>query len=176
MNRQTATFEAIRASYALTQSGTPRQISERVWHLPTDDGGVAVKLYAIDQASRAHKETAVLAHLQAHNDARFRVQTLRRTAAGETAWTNCDAHAMLTRWEAGQFRSYDTFTPAEWSALGASLAALHLSLERLHLPAPDTIHARLAAIDADDIHRSLQEAYDRPPSNDSTHVRTYVDA
>ncbi|GAB2924466.1 hypothetical protein GCM10027093_74900 [Paraburkholderia jirisanensis] len=176
MNRQTATFEAICVSYALTQSGTARQISERVWHLPTDDGGVAVKLYTADQASRAHKEAAVLAHLETHNDVRFRAQTLRRTTAGEAAWTHCDAHAMVTRWEPGQLRSYDTFTPAEWRALGASLAALHLSLERLRWPALDTIHARLAAIDADDIHRSPQEAYDRPSSNDSTHVRTYVDA
>ena len=178
MDQPHATFAAICESYALKPDGSARRISERVWHLPTDRGEFAVKLYTIDQQVRANKEAAVLAHLATtHGDARFRVQTLQRTAAGGTTWTGFGGHAMLTRWEAGQFRTYDTFTPAEWRALGASLAALHLRLDRLHLPALDTIRARLAAIDADDMRRSLLEALEHtPPEGDRALLRTYVDA
>ena len=172
-----ATFDAICESYALKQSGPARRISERVWHLSTERGDLAVKLYTVEQHTRAHKEAAVLAHLATHGDARFRVQALQRTAAGEPAWTGFDGQAMLTRWETGQFRTYDTFTPAEWRALGASLAALHLSLDRLTLPALHTIRARLTAIDADHIRRSLLDALDRmPPEGDAALLRTYVDA
>ena len=107
----------------------------------------------------------------------FASRRLQRTAAGDTTWTGFGGHAMLTCWEAGQFRTYDTFTPAEWRALGASLAALHLNLDRLHLPAPDTIRARLAAIDADDMRCSLLEALEHtPPEGDRALLRTYVDA
>jgi Ser/Thr protein kinase RdoA (MazF antagonist) len=192
MDDPRATFDAICEAYALSQSGSARQISERVWHLPTDDGGVAVKLYTRDQQTRARNETAVLAHLAKHGDARFRVQSLQRTVAGEAAWTGCGAQAMLTRWETGQSRTYDTFAPAEWSALGASLAALHLSLDRLSLPALDTtpdtpldtpldtafdtIGARLTAIDADDLRRSLLEALDFTPQGERAFVRSYIDA
>ena len=177
MDQQHATFDAICESYALKPGGPARRISERVWHLPTDRGDVAVKLYTIDQQARANKEAAVLAHLATHDDARFRVQTLQRTAAGEPTWAGLGRQAMLTRWETGQLRTYDTFTPAEWSALGASLAALHLSLDRLNLPALDTIQARLAAIDADDMRRSLLEALERTtPEGDGALLRTYVDA
>ncbi|KAG8152843.1 phosphotransferase enzyme family protein [Burkholderia catarinensis] len=176
MDQPAVIFDEIRAAYALVQNGPPRQVGERVWHLPTDDGGVAVKLYALDHHARAAKEAAVLAHFDTDGDARFRVQTLKRTTAGAPLWTGPGAHAMLTRWEAGQFRTYDTFSPAEWDALGASLAALHLSLERLHLPSLDTIRARLSAIDADAVRRSLLDALDRARSNDgAANLRRYVD-
>ena len=83
---------------------------------------------------------------------------------------------MLTRWETGQFRTYDTFSPAEWDALGESLAALHLSLEQLHLPQIDTIRARLTAIDADAVRSSLLDALSRGRSNDGAkNLRRYVD-
>lgn len=180
MDQPHATFEAICESYALEWSGAARRISERVWHLPTggdDSSGVAVKRYAHDQHMRALKETTVLAHLGTHHDARFRVQRLQRTREGETMWTGAGAYAMLTRWESGQSRTYDTFTPAEWHALGASLAALHLSLDGLTLPAPDTLRARLVAIDADDMRRSLVDALDRTsPQHDGATLRTFVDA
>ncbi|MFM0158899.1 phosphotransferase enzyme family protein [Paraburkholderia sediminicola] len=176
-DQQHATFDAICESYALKQNGPARRISERVWYLPTESGDVAVKLYTVDQYTRANKEATVLAHLTTQGDARFRVQTLQRTAAADPAWTGFGGQAMLTRWEIGQFRTYDTFTPAEWSALGASLAALHLSLDRLTLQALDTIRARLTAIDADDMRRSLLEALDStPPEGDGALLRTYVDA
>ncbi|MBZ5793699.1 aminoglycoside phosphotransferase [Burkholderia contaminans] len=176
MDPLTATFDEILNAYALARSGPPRQVGERVWHLPTDDGGVAVKLYALAHQARAAKEAAVLAHFETHGDTRFHVQALKRTAAGAPLWTGSNAHAMLTRWETGQFRTYDTFSPAEWDALGASLAALHLSLERLHVPQLDTIRARLAAIDADGVRRSLLDALDRARSNDGAgNLRRYVD-
>ncbi|WP_412021735.1 phosphotransferase enzyme family protein [Burkholderia cepacia] len=171
-----ATFDEIRDAYALGRSGPPRQVGERVWHLPADDGGVAIKLYALEHHARAAKEATVLAHFETHGDARFRVQTLKRTTAGAPLWTGAGSHAMLTHWEAGQFRTYDTFSPSEWDALGASLAALHLSLERLHLPSLDTIGARLTAIDADAVRRSLLDALDRARSNEgAANLRRYVE-
>ncbi|VWD22375.1 aminoglycoside phosphotransferase [Burkholderia lata] len=176
MDSLAATFDAIRDAYALDRSGSPRQVGERVWHLPTDDGGVAVKLYAFEHHARAAKEVAVLAHFETQRDTRFHVQALKRTAEGAPLWTGTNSHAMLTRWETGQFRTYDTFSPAEWDALGASLAALHLSLEQLHLPQLDTIRARLTAIDADAVRRSLLDALDRACSNDGAEtLRRYVD-
>jgi Ser/Thr protein kinase RdoA (MazF antagonist) len=177
MNDRTALFEAICKAYALTPGGPARQVSERVWHLPVDGCTMAVKVYAKAQQARAHKESAVLAHLQTHGDPRFRVQALRHTAAGESTWSGWGVHAMLTRWEAGHFKSYDTFTPPEWSALGASLAALHLSLDRIQLPALDTVRARLGAIDADRVRRSLIEALDQAPTEGNrASLRDYVDA
>ncbi|WP_448168377.1 phosphotransferase enzyme family protein [Burkholderia ambifaria] len=176
MDRLAITFDEIRDAYALGRSDAPRQVSERVWYLPADSGGVAVKLYALEHHARAAREAAVLAHLERHGDARVRVQTLKRTTAGASLWTGQDSHAMLTRWEAGQFRTYDTFSPAEWNALGASLAALHLSLDRLHLPSLDTIRARLTAIDADAVRRSLLDARDRAHAIDGgADLRRYVD-
>ncbi|MCA7997807.1 phosphotransferase enzyme family protein [Burkholderia metallica] len=176
MDPLAATFDEIRDAYALGRSGPPRQVGERVWHLPANDGGVAIKLYAFEHHARAVKEAAVLAHFETHGDARFRVQTLKRTKAGASLWTGAGSHAMLTRWEAGQFRTYDTFSPAEWDSLGASLAALHLSLERLHLSSLDTIGARLTAIDADAVRRSLLDALDRARSNEgAANLRRYVE-
>ncbi|KFG92447.1 aminoglycoside phosphotransferase [Burkholderia paludis] len=176
MSPLAATFDAIRRAYALRGSDAPRQVGERVWHLPTDDGGVAVKLYAPEHHARAAKEAAVLAHFETHGDARRHVQTLKRTTAGEPLWSGAGAHAMLTRWETGRFRTYDTFSRDEWAALGASLAALHLGLEQLRLPTPDTLRSRLAALDADAMRVSLLDASRRAGSNDgAAHLRRYVD-
>ncbi|MDR8068757.1 phosphotransferase enzyme family protein [Burkholderia cenocepacia] len=178
MDSLAVTFDEIRGAYDLGRGGPPTQVSERVWHLPTSGGaGVAVKLYALEHHARAVKETAVLAHLETHDDLRFHVQTLERTTSGASLWSGQHAHAMLTRWEAGQFKTYDTFSPAEWDALGASLAALHVSLERLHLPSLDTIRARLTSIDADAVRRNLLDALDRADANaaDATNLRRYVD-
>ncbi|MPV61445.1 aminoglycoside phosphotransferase [Burkholderia sp. HI2761] len=178
MDSLAVTFDEIRDAYGLHRSGPPTQVSERVWHLPAAGGtDVAVKLYAFEHHARAVKETAVLAHLETHGDSRFHVQTLERTASGESLWSGQHSHAMLTRWEAGQFRTYDTFSPTEWEALGASLAALHLSLEPLHLPSLDTIRARLASIDADAVRASLLDALDRADANATAaaNLRRYVD-
>lgn len=178
MDTLAATFDEIRDAYGLGRGGPPAQVSERVWHLPTDSGaGVAVKRYAGEHHARAVKETAVLAHLETHRDTRFHVQTLKRTRSGESLWSGQNSHAMLTRWEVGQFKTYDTFSPAEWDALGASLAALHVSLEQLHLPSLDTIHARLISIDADAVRGSLLDALDRADANAAAapNLRRYVD-
>ncbi|AZQ51247.1 phosphotransferase enzyme family protein [Burkholderia cenocepacia] len=178
MDPLAVTFDEIRDAYGLGRGGPPTRVSERVWHLPTDSGaGVAVKLHALEHHARGLKETAVLTHLETHGDTRFHVQTLKRTRFGESLWSGQNSHAMLTRWEAGQFRTYDTFSPAEWDALGASLAALHVSLEQLHLPSLDTIRARLTSIDADAVRRSLLDALDRADANAAAAVnlRRYVD-
>ncbi|HEF5870828.1 TPA: phosphotransferase [Burkholderia cenocepacia] len=178
MESLAVTFDEIRDAYGLGRGGPPTQVSERVWHLPTDSGaGVAVKLYGREHHARAVKETAVLAHLETHGDTRFHVQRLERTTSGASLWSGQDSHAMLTRWEAGQFKTYDTFSRAEWAALGASLAALHLSLEQLHLPSLDTIRARLTSIDADAVRRGLRDALDRADASaaDTTNLRRYVD-
>ncbi|HEV3431240.1 MAG TPA: phosphotransferase [Paraburkholderia sp.] len=173
-----ATFAAIRAAYGFARNefaSAPRQVSERVWHLPDARGGVAVKLYADDHAARAQKEAAILTHVQTHADARFRVQTLQRTLTGDTVFSGAGFHAMVTHWSAGQMRTYDTFTCAEWEALGASLAALHSSLDsfdRSALPALDTIRERLAAIDADAVRRSLIDALGQDRENLGTYVDT----
>ncbi|WP_321889558.1 phosphotransferase enzyme family protein [Paraburkholderia bannensis] len=168
-------FDAICAAYGIAHDGAPRQVSERVWHLNDGLVGVAVKLYADEHAARAQKEAAVLAHLQAHGDARFRVQSLQRTLAGDTLFVGPGVRAMATRWVPGQTRTYDTFTSGEWEALGASLGALHLGLDTfdtLSLPALDTLHARLAAIDADGVRRGLTEALGRDRANLHDYVET----
>ncbi|WP_321860622.1 phosphotransferase enzyme family protein [Burkholderia cenocepacia] len=178
MDSLAVTFDEIRDAYGLGRGGPPTRVSERVWHLPTDSGaGGAVKLYAVEHHARAVKETAVLTHLETHGDTRFHVQTLKRTASGESLWSGQNSHAMLTRWEPGQFKTYDTFSPAEWDALGASLAALHVSLEQLHLPSLDTIRARLTSIDADAVRRRLLDALDRADASATAteNLRRYVD-
>ncbi|WP_414441080.1 aminoglycoside phosphotransferase [Burkholderia sp. 22PA0106] len=156
-----ASFDAIRAAYALGPGEPPRRVGERVWHLPGEGGGFAVKCYAAAHRARAEKEAAVLAHLAAHDDARFRIQRLRCTSSGAPLWSDGSTHAMLTHWQDGRFRTYDTFTPAEWAALGASLAALHGQLDGLRLPAADTIRTRLEAIDVEAVRRSLHNACDQ---------------
>lgn len=166
-----AIFDAICAAYGIAHDGEPRQVSERVWQLREGSGDVAVKIYADEHAARAQKEAAVLAHLHAQDDGRFRVQSLQRTLAGEAVFSGSGVHAMVTRWVPGQTRTYDTFTPAEWEALGASLGALHLRLDTLSLPAIDTLSARLANIDADSLRRSLIESLDRDRAN----LHEYVD-
>ncbi|WP_322054396.1 phosphotransferase enzyme family protein [Paraburkholderia bannensis] len=176
-----ANFDAICAAYGIAHDGAPRQVSERVWYLSDGHdghGGVAVKLYADEHAARAQKEAAILAHLQAHGDARFRVQSLQRTLAGEALYVGHDVRALVTRWVPGQTRTYDTFTSGEWEALGASLGALHVSLDSFDafdsssLSALDTLRARLAAIDADGVRRGLTEALGRDRANLHDYVET----
>ncbi|WP_454689258.1 phosphotransferase enzyme family protein [Achromobacter aloeverae] len=167
---------------AIASGGDPsgaagRRVSERVWRLSTSTGDVAVKLYAEDQLARAAKEAALVAHLNAHGDPRFRVQSLVRTAAGAPLWTGPRARAMVTAWAPGRARTYDTYTPPEWAALGAGLAALHASLEHYQGPLPDTLRARLAAIDADEARRELAAAPRRAPAHaDRQALQAYADA
>jgi hypothetical protein len=170
-------IDAVCRAYELKQNGAAQQASERVWRVPTEQGDMAVKIYGADQQSRAEKEVGLIAHLQAHADSRFRVQALQVTAAGANRWEGLGRQAMVTRWDLGQFKSYDTFTPAEWDALGASLAALHLKLDLLELPVQDTIKARLFAIDVDETRRGLAGYRERATRNidGASPLRTYAD-
>ncbi|WP_233238799.1 phosphotransferase enzyme family protein [Bordetella sp. LUAb4] len=145
------------------------RVSERVWRFSTAKGGVAVKFYGQDQLVRARKETALVAYLNTQADHRFRVQTLLRTTAGAPLWLGPHARAMVTAWAPGATRTYDTYTLAEWAALGASLASLHLSLDQYPAAMPDTLLARLAAFDIDEIRRELGQA-------EKHGLQTYVDA
>ncbi|SAI73820.1 Phosphotransferase enzyme family [Bordetella ansorpii] len=172
------TLAALCQAYGLTQNGVARRVSERVWRVPTSAGDVAAKRYRAGQHERAAKEAALLEHLNAHADARFRVQSLMRTQCGDAVWTQGDGTAaMLTRWEAGQSRTYDTFTPEEWAALGASLAALHASLDTLdRLPAQDTLSSRLQALEAEALRQELDSAPAlAPPGTDVARLRRYTE-
>lgn len=169
---------------ATTKPAAPRakasdatRISERVWRLSTATGDVAVKLYAEDQLARAEKEAALVAHLNIEGDSRFRVQKLIRTAAGAPLWAGPRARAMVTAWAPGATRTYDTYAPTEWAALGASLAALHLRLEQYPAALPDTLLARLTALDIGAVRRELLSAPDRAPAHaDRQSLQAYIDA
>lgn len=155
MNAAAQDIDAICLGYGLTPVRAAQAVSERVWHVPTDLGDMAVKIYPEGQETRAANEAAVLGHLQTTDDPRCRVQRIQTTSGGAVLWKGLGTHALMTRWEAGRFRRYDTFTPAEWQALGASLAALHLGLDPLELPAQDTIRSRLSTIDIAAARREL---------------------
>ena len=148
-------LEAICHAFGLAQGQHAQQVSERVWRVPHNDGDVAVKIYAAEQGERARKEAAVLAHLQPTNHTAYRVQTLLCTMDGATTWSGLGSHALATKWVQGSSKTYDTFTPQAWSALGASLAALHERLLSLQLPGNDTLKDRLQAVNPQQIRHSL---------------------
>jgi len=174
--REELTGEAPKGEALKEAAANPSRISERVWRLSTATGDVAVKIYAEDQLARAEKEAALVAHLNLEADPRFRVQKLLRTAAGAPLWIVPHARAMVTAWAPGAIRTYDTYTPVEWAALGASLAALHLRLERYPTALPDTLHARMAALDIDTIRRELASAPSLAPADsDRRALQGYVD-
>ncbi|SDV47055.1 phosphotransferase enzyme family protein [Chitinasiproducens palmae] len=169
-------FESTCRAYGLVVHGAPRRVSERVWLIASDQGDVAMKGYASEHLTRASKEAALLSHLRNHPDPRFRVQTLLRTATGAPLFAGRGFHAMLTRWERGEFKTYDRFDPEAWRALGASLAALHLSLDRFNAPSMDTLRMRLGAIDVNQVRGALQQAAQRAGSrDDAAHLRRYVE-
>lgn len=175
---QPEALTALCRAYGLKQNGLARRISERVWRIPTSAGEVAAKLYRAGQHDRAAREAALLTHFNAHADPRFRVQSLLRTTCGDAVWTSGDGSAaMLTRWNGGQSRTYDTFTPEEWAALGASLAALHTCLDTLdRLPMQDTLLSRLQALDADALRQELADAPAlAPPGADAARLRQYTE-
>ncbi|ALM81617.1 phosphotransferase enzyme family protein [Bordetella sp. N] len=153
------------------------RVTERVWRVQTTTGNVAVKRYTLDQSARAEKEAALVAHLNKHPSPRFQVQALRRTRAGAERWVGPHACAMVTDWAPGASRTYDTYTPQEWAALGSSLAALHLSLEQYPRPLPDSLHARLDALDIDEIRGELATAAGMAQARaDGASLRAYADA
>jgi hypothetical protein len=148
-------LDAVAPAYGLRPAGLPVPAGDRVWRLPAAGGDVAVKLYGAGQQARAEKEAAILAHLQARSGVDYRVQALLRTVDGDALWRGANAQALVTRWDAGAMRSYDSYSPAEWRALGASLAALHRRLDSLALPGQETLGARLRALDAGAARRDL---------------------
>jgi Ser/Thr protein kinase RdoA (MazF antagonist) len=178
MQPLTALVETIGRAYGLQALGQAQAVGLRVWRLPTACGDVAIKLFAADQRAMASKEAGLLAHLATHIDSRFRVQRLLSTMDGETLLATPGNYALLTRWDAGTFKSYDRFSPDEWRALGRSLAALHLSLDDVRQPAVETLSSRLYAIDVDDERHRIAQDRVRLPANaslDAQSLRDYLD-
>lgn len=176
MNVASDLFAAICDAYAMTQTGQVRSVSSRVWRMPTAQGDMAVKVYTEDQQARAWREVHVLAHLQVHVDGRCRVQRLQ-TSPGGPVWREAGRLAMVTRWETGAFKPYDTFTAAEWASLGASLASLHLQLDSLQAhDVQETLLDRLLAIDTPTLSREFDGELARAAAGaDSLMLRAYVD-
>jgi Ser/Thr protein kinase RdoA (MazF antagonist) len=72
-----------------------------------------------------------------------------KTAEGAN-WAEQDGQRILvTRWEPGDYRRYDTYSAAEWVALGRCLASLHLRLDEVTAPLLETLSLRLRRIAAD---------------------------
>ena len=134
-------------AYALGACDSPRRVGERLWRIKSARGEVAVKQFAAAASDAALHEALLLQRLAAPSDARYRVPTLLRTAAGEAMLTGPGGAVLLTRWEAGKFKRYDQCTAADWAALGRALAALHQRLENLALPDLVTLRATLRALD-----------------------------
>lgn len=147
-------------AYGLPPPQAWQAVSERVWKLTTAQGRFAAKCYAPGQEARAHKEAALLQHLQGGSG--YRVQTLWPTPEGAALWQE---RVLLTRWEDGQSKDHEQFSAQEWAALGAALAALHLRLDGLSLPGQENLQQRLQAIDLASLRRffadcrGAQQAY-----------------
>jgi Ser/Thr protein kinase RdoA (MazF antagonist) len=169
------------AAYDVRLHGEGRRVTERVsrWHSETGD--VAIKVFSAADRDRGVHEAELLAFLgeapagaPAHG---FRVQTLVRTATG-AAWAESHGGCVLvTRWEAGDFRSYDTYSATEWAALGSSLASLHQRLDAMTDASAETLSARLGRIDpaAERIHLATPTS-DLPahPRIDAAWIATYL--
>lgn len=178
MQPPSALVETIGRAYGLQVLGQARSVGLRVCRLPTACGDVAIKLFASKEHAIASKEANLLAHLATQVDSRFRVQHLLSTMDGETLLATPENYALLTRWDAGTFKSYDRFSPDEWRSLGRSLAALHISLDTLQQPAVETLSSRLHAIDVDDERRRIAQDRARLPTNtslDAQSLRDYLD-
>ncbi len=143
-------------AYALGVCGAPRRVGDRLWRLNSARGEVAVKQFDAAGDDAAQLEALLLQHLSVPPDARYRVPALLRTLAGEAVLKRSGGAVLLTRWEAGEFKRYDQFTASDWAALGRALAALHLRLEGLTLPALDTLRATLRALDVAAERRAIE--------------------
>ena len=122
-------------AYALHDVRVLEQPSERVLHVVSRAGELAIKRFAPAQLACARREAALLAHL-ADADDRYRVQTLVPTRTGEPMHTGEHEAVLVTRWAAGHTKVYTAIDEDEWSALGRSLGALHQRLERVREPFP----------------------------------------
>jgi Ser/Thr protein kinase RdoA (MazF antagonist) len=137
----------VAARYGLAEA---RVVERRgaITRLATASGEVAVKRFAEEDGDRARREAELLAHLAAP-DARYRVQALVRTTAGELVATGDAGVVVVTRWEPGHAKPYTEIAPREWHALGGALAALHRRLDTFAAPLP-RLSARLASRDLAD--------------------------
>lgn len=132
-----ALTEVLRAyGLALCDDAPPRVVTARVLHVATTAGAVAIKVFAAEQRAAATIEAALLAWLEHAPQARagaHRVQSLRRTLAGETLLRLGERRVLVTRWEDGFHRAYHEIDTTSWLILGRSLAAIHLDLDHLDL-------------------------------------------
>lgn len=109
-------------------------------------GDVAVK-----RGDHVELEAALLAHLGAATDPRYRVQELVRV----------DGDALVTRWIDGVHKSYTEIARDEWGALGRELAALHDRLDAYDGPIaklsqrPRDLDGERAALEALAVHAEL---------------------
>jgi len=115
----------------LSEDATPTVVTARVLHLPTPDGGLAIKVFAAEQHAQARIEASLLDHLDIGEGrgAGYRVQQLLRTPSGQTLLPQSDRLVLVTRWQQGFHRSYREIDAPHWSVLGRTLAALHLRLD-----------------------------------------------
>lgn len=170
-----ASMETICQAHGLVLRGAALAVCERVWRAPTNMGEVAIKIYRPGQQARAHTEASLLAHLQSHPDPGFRVQVPLAMVRDTRHQHPLDAPVLVTRWESGHTRTYDTFTLPEWQGLGAALACLHTKLDLLDRPEQHTLQQRLQAIDVDEWRRSLHtELYRARANGDAGLLGEYV--
>ncbi|HUS64242.1 MAG TPA: phosphotransferase [Kofleriaceae bacterium] len=130
-------------AYGLAPVEAPRVWAGRVLRVPTATGDLAVKLFPAAEQHRARLEAALLAHLGAVSDPRYRVQTPLATSDGQPLFDGEDGLVLLTRWEPGAYKPYTEISADEWAALGRSLGALHARLDQA---AGIALPARLSGI------------------------------
>jgi len=135
--------------YDLRPLGKPMPVTERVSRWSTDQGDVAVKRFTAADSLRGAREAELIAFLGSHRDDAYRVQSLIRTTTGKTSTEHDGQRILVTRWEAGTYRPYDTYSAAEWACLGRCLASLHARLDEVTTPSPDTLSLRLGRIDVE---------------------------
>jgi Ser/Thr protein kinase RdoA (MazF antagonist) len=125
--------EVLRA-FGLARRGDapPRVVTARVLHVPSTGGAVAIKVFPAEQHAAATVEAGLLAYLEHAPQARagaHRVQSLRRTLAGEPLLPLGDCRVLVTRWEDGFHLAYHEIDTTGWLMLGRILAAIHLDLD-----------------------------------------------
>lgn len=167
------------AAYDLRLRGDGQPVTTRVARWRSDVGEVAVKTFAAADRARGEWEACVLAFLgEGPASPDIRVQTLVPTRDG-AAWAGQPdgGCVLVTQWETGRYRAYDTYATHEWAALGRGLGALHARLDAMPGQAPQTLSARLAHIDPA-VERAKLELAERPlpshPRIDAAWVARYL--
>lgn len=166
------------AAYGLRLRGEGQRITARVSRWQSDASEIAIKAFPAAERHLGVREAGLLAFLAGAGDAPgFRVQTLLKTADGAAWADHAGGSVLVTRWEAGDYRSYDTYSAGEWAALGSSLAALHRRLDVMADAPVETLSARLRRIDlSTDMARLRPESMDLPPHDeiDAAWVARYL--